>query len=98
MMKKTLVVAVGSLLIGLSFGASARGGGGGGGNNGGNFGGPTLGHASNSATINSNGSFSSDRDKGLQRAEDRRSLEGSSHEKAQDNRMHRNTTRHAKKH
>ncbi|MGN5476431.1 hypothetical protein ACTMU2_03725 [Cupriavidus basilensis] len=97
MMKKTLVVAVGSLLIGLSFGASARGGGGGGGN-GGNFGGPTSGHASNEAAINSNGSFSSDRDKGLQRAEDRRSSEGSNHEKAQDNRMHRNTTKHTHKH
>ncbi|RCJ05836.1 hypothetical protein DDK22_24410 [Cupriavidus necator] len=35
-----------------------------------------LGHASNEATMNSNGSFAGDRDKGLQRAEDRRSSEG----------------------
>ncbi|WER47987.1 hypothetical protein CupriaWKF_24580 [Cupriavidus sp. WKF15] len=95
MFKRTLVVAVGSLLLGLSFAASARGGGGGGG--GGNFGSAAPGHASNQAMTNSNGSFASDRDKGQQRAEDRRSLEGSSHEKAQENRMHRNT-KHAQKH
>ena len=98
MLKKTLAVAVGSLLIGLSFTASARGGGGGGGGgfgNGGNFGGAAPGHAGNEATMNSNGSFASDRDKGLQRAEDRRSSEGASHEKAQTNRMHRNSS-HAK--
>ncbi|QYY34075.1 MULTISPECIES: hypothetical protein [Cupriavidus] len=94
MFKKTLVVAVGSLLLGLSLTASARGGGGGGG---GNFGSAAPSHASKEAMTNSNGSFSSDRDKGQQRAEDRRSLEGSSHEKAQDNRMHRNT-KHAQKH
>lgn len=99
MFKRTLVVAVGSLLIGLSFAASAHGGGGGGGGfgGGGNFGGAASGHASHEATMNSNGSFSSDRDKGLQRAGDRRSSEGSSHEKAQDNRMHRNS-KHAQKH
>ncbi len=47
--------------------------------------------------MNSNGSFASDRDKGLQRAEDRRSQQGTSHEKARDNRMHRNT-HHVQKH
>jgi len=98
MFKKTLVVAVGSLLLGLSFAASAHGGGGGGGfGGGGNFGGAAPGHASHEAMMNSNGSFASDRDKGLQRAGDRRSLEGSSHEKAHDNRMHHNT-KHAQKH
>lgn len=93
MFKRTLVVAVGSLLIGLSFAASAHGGGGGGGNSGGG----TSGHASHESMMNSNGAFSSDRDKGLQRAGDRRSSEGSIHEKAQDNRMHRNS-KHAQKH
>ncbi|MFJ1259287.1 hypothetical protein [Cupriavidus sp. CuC1] len=99
MFKRTLVVAVGSLLIGISFAASARGGGAGGGGfgNGGNFGGAASGHASNEAVMNSNGSSASDRDKGLQRAEDRRNSEGSSHEKAQTNRMHRNSN-HAQKH
>ncbi len=99
MFKRTLVIAVGSLLISLSFSASARGGGAGGGGgfgNGGNFRGAASGHASNEATINSNGSFSGDRDKGLQRAEDRRSTVGSSHEKAQANRMQRNG-KHAQK-
>ncbi|MGY2489024.1 hypothetical protein [Cupriavidus sp. CP313] len=99
MFKRALVVAVGSLLIGLSFSASARGGGAGGGGfgNGGNFGGAASGHASNEAVMNSNGSFAGDRDKGLQRAGDRRSSQGSSHEKAQTNRMHRNS-KHAQKH
>jgi len=98
MFKRKLVVAVGSLLFGLSLAASAHGGaGGGGGGGGGNSGGAAPSHASHEATINSNGSFASDRDKGQQRAEDRRSLEGSSHEKAQENRMHRNT-KHAQKH
>lgn len=99
-MKKALLVAAGSLLIGLSFTANARGGGGGGGGgfgNGGNFGGAASGHASNEAMANSNGSFAIDRDKGLQRAEDRRSLSGASHEKAHENRMHRNG-KHAQKH
>ncbi len=94
MLKKTLVIAVGSLLLGVTFSASAHGGGGGGG---GNFGSAAPSHASKEAMANSNGSFSGDRDKGQQRAEDRRSLEGSSHEKAQDNRKHHNT-KHAQKH
>jgi len=100
MFRKTLVVPVGSLLLGLSFAASAHGGGGGGGGGfggGANAGGAAAGHASHEAMMNSNGSFASDRDKGLQRAEDRRSLQGSSHEKAHDNRMHHNT-HHAQKH
>ena len=97
MFKRALVVAVGSLLIGLSFAASARGGGAGGGGNGGNSGGAASGHASKEAVVNSNGSFAGDRDKGLQRAEDRRSSEGSSHEKAQTNRMHHNS-KHVQKH
>ncbi|WP_082016767.1 hypothetical protein [Cupriavidus sp. IDO] len=99
MFKRALVVAVGSLLIGLSFAASAHGGGAGGGGfgNGGNFGGAAAGRSSHEAMINSNGSFAGDRDKGLQRAEDRRSSEGSIHEKAQTNRMHRNS-KHAQKH
>lgn len=97
MFKRTLVVAVGSLLIGSSFAASAHGGGGGGFGGGGNFGGAASGHASHEAVMNSNGSFSSDRDKGFQRAGDRRSSQGSSHEKAHANRMHHHSN-HVQKH
>jgi len=96
MFKKTLAVAIGSLLIGLSFAASAHGGGGGGGGGGfaggGSFGGAASGHG-HEAMMNSNGSFSSDRDKGLQRAGDRRSSEGASHEKAHVDRTHHNGNR-----
>ncbi len=96
MFRKALAVAVGSLLIGLSFAASAHGGGGGFGG-GGSFAGAASGHASHEAMMNSNGSFSSDRDKGLQRAGDRRSSEGASHEKAHVDRAHYNGN-HAQKH
>lgn len=98
MFKKTMLVAAGSLLIGLSFGAAAHGGGGGGGGGagGGGFGGAPAGHSGHDASLSSNGAFSSDRDKGQQRAEDRRSAAGTSHEKAQDNRTHNN--KHAKNH
>ena len=96
MFKRILVVAVGSLLIGSSFAAPGHGGGGGGFGGGGNFGGGTSGHASRESMMNSNGSLSSDRDKGLQRAEDRRSSEGLSHERAHANRMHHNSN-HAQK-
>ena len=97
MLKKAMLVAGGSLLIGLSFGAAAHGGGGGGGAGGGFGGGAPAAHASHEASMNSNGAFSSDRDKGQQRAEDRRSTSGASHEKAQDNRAH-NNSKHAKNH
>lgn len=90
MFKKTLMVAGGSLLIGLSFGAVAGHGGGGGG------GGAAAGHESHAAMMNSNGPSAGDRDKGQQRAEDRRSAAGAGHEKAQDNRMH-NKGKHAQK-
>jgi len=91
MFKKTMQVACASVLLGLSFAAAAHGGGGGGG------GGAASGHAGHEAAMNSNGAFSSDRDKGQQRASDRRSTSGASHEKAQDNRMHNNGN-HAQKH
>ncbi|WP_316150612.1 hypothetical protein [Cupriavidus sp. BIC8F] len=97
MFKRTLVIAVGSLMIGSSFAAPAHGGGGGGGSGFGGGNGGVSGHASHEAMTNSNGSFASDRDKGLQRAEDRRSSEGASHEKAHANRMHHKSN-HAQKH
>jgi hypothetical protein len=61
--------------------AMARGGGGGGGGGGGD--GHMSGPSSKSkAAANSNGRFATDRDKGLDRAADRRSAKGSAHEKA----------------
>ena len=57
--------------------AHARGGMGGGAH----AGGPAM---RGEATANSNGRFASDRDKGLDRAEDRRSAEGIAHAKSAD--------------
>ncbi|WP_237718196.1 hypothetical protein [Cupriavidus sp. BIS7] len=91
MFRKTMQLACASVLLGLSVAAAAHGGGGGGG-----MGAPS-GHGGHEAAMNSNGAFSSDRDKGQQRASDRRSVAGTSHEKAQDNRMHNNGN-HSQKH
>jgi len=95
MFRKTMQLACASVLLGLSVAAAAHGGGGGGGGGGG-MGAPS-GHGGHEAAMNSNGAFSSDRDKGQQRASDRRSVAGTSHEKAQDNRMHNNGN-HGQKH
>ena len=75
----SFVVLVG-FLIGFSMLAAARGQEGGGAG----FGhGSPVGPSSNSASFaNSNGRFAQDRDKGLERAEDRRSEEGLEHRKA----------------
>jgi hypothetical protein len=55
----------------------------------GNPGGHSASHISSQGLANSNGPNAADRDKGLARAEDRRSAQGSTHEKA---------TTHATKH
>ncbi len=91
-MRKTLwIVASAAFAVALSFAADARGPGGGGfgGGMGGGFGGfgqsaPHGPSAGSSAFENSNGRLSQDRDRGLERAEDRMSQQGLEHEKATD--------------
>jgi hypothetical protein len=81
MLKKVIVIAVATVLTssyGMAF-AQGRSGGG-----------PMGG----SAARNSNSPSSADRDKGLARAEDRRSKEGAEHEKA--DRAHSKPKRHTK--
>ncbi len=73
MIKHATAVAFALLLASLSFGALARGG---------PSGGMSAGHISASGIANTNGPNSLDRDKGFERAEDRMSVEGASHEKA----------------
>ena len=70
MIKSMSILACAAIAAGISVAAAARGAGGGG-----------MGHAS-AALENSNGRFSQDRDKGLDRAEDRRSTQGAKHGKA----------------
>ena len=83
--KKLLVIAV-SLLAGTSFAAFAAQGGGGG-----KAGGMSSSHISSQGLTNTNGPDAADRDKGRQRAEDRMSAEGLSHDKA--NQTHGKHTR-----
>ncbi len=73
MTRAILLAATMAVGFALAQGAFARGGGGG-----------FTGHESSEARENSNGKFSGDPDKGLDRAEDRRSKEGTLHEKATD--------------
>jgi hypothetical protein len=76
-MKRLLsILACAALAASLSVSAFARGGGASGGGSG-----PAAG---SHALENSNGRFAEDRDKGQERAEDRRSAQGASHEKAGD--------------
>lgn len=94
MRKSLLILGSAAFAAALSFGAAARGGPGGGGFGGG-FGGFSHGTpggpaAGGSAYENSNGRFSQDRDRGLDRAEDRMSQKGLEHEKATDARKKRN--------
>ncbi len=74
--------------------AYARGGGMGGGMGGGGMGGGMSGsHMSQEGMANTNGPNAADRDKGLDRAEDRRSSSGAEHEKATAKRKtHRNNS------
>ena len=79
-MQKIVPVMLVASLFAVSQLVAARGGGGGPAGGGGP---PSSGPPSHSAgAANSNGRFSSDRDHGLDRAEDRRSAQGNAHEKA----------------
>lgn len=82
MRKLVPVILAASLFAAYGQFAAARGGGGGGGSAAGGS------HMSSQAQANSNGRFASDRDTGLDRAEDRMNAEGKAHEQA---------TEHAKK-
>lgn len=81
MFKRKLSIAIGCLLAAAS--ATALAGHGSAGAAAGSAGGMSVGHMSSSGLSNSNGPEAADRDKGLARAEDRRSASGTSHEKAQ---------------
>ena len=88
-MNKPMTILLGAAIAaGISVTAAARGpgSGGGGGFSHGSAGGPS---ASSGASANSNGRFAEDRDKGLDRAEDRMSAQGAKHEKATDETKHR---------
>jgi hypothetical protein len=89
-MRKILPLILFASLLGVSQVADARGGGGpggggpsgsapGAGNGAPHFSGPSP---NSEAAANSNGRFATDRDKGLDRAEDRMSAQGKAHEKA----------------
>jgi hypothetical protein len=86
MLKKAIVIAFATALTS-SYGMAFAQGRGGGGTTGGS-------NVSGSAAKNSNSPSSADRDKGLARAEDRRSKEGAEHEKA--DRAHSKVKRHTK--
>jgi hypothetical protein len=94
MTKPMAIVVCAVAAASLSVAALARGAGGGGGASvsgsagfsHGSAGGPS---ASGGASANSNGRFAEDRDKGLDRAEDRMSAQGAAHEKAPDGAKHK---------
>lgn len=75
MLKNLVIIAIAGLLTCTSAAVLARGGGGG-------PGGTSSAHISNQGIQNTNGPNAADRDKGLERAEDRMSQEGLAHEKA----------------
>jgi hypothetical protein len=83
MFKRLMVVAAAAFLAAASPIAFAKGGGGG------NPGGSSAGHMSDQGMANTNGPESSDRDKGMDRAEDRMSQQGVAHEKAAGKHKHR---------
>lgn len=76
MLKTLLAVSIAALLAVGGPAAFAKGGGSA------HFGGNSAGHISDQGMANTNGPDSSDRDKGLQRAEDRMNQQGAAHEKA----------------
>jgi len=88
MLTKKLLVIAASLLASVSFTAfAAQGGGKGGGGMAGGMAGGTAGgmsssHISSQGLANTNGPDAADRDKGQERAADRMSSEGLSHDKA----------------
>lgn len=75
MFKKTIIIVTAMLLTSVSAVTFARGGGGGGGMPGG----MPSNHISNAGLRNTNGPHAADRDKGLQRAEDRRNPRSLAH-------------------
>jgi len=75
----SLAMTGGLLFLALSQPVLARGGAGGGGAS---HGSPTGPGAGSAAATNANGRFASDRDKGLDRAQDRMNAQGLSHQKA----------------
>lgn len=79
----SLAMMGGLLLLALSQPVLARGGGGAGGGGGGGFShGSAVGPGAGSAAgANANGRFAADRDKGLERAQDRMSEQGLTHQK-----------------
>ncbi|WP_202635555.1 hypothetical protein [Rugosibacter aromaticivorans] len=81
MFKRIFVIATTVFLASTSVTTFARGGPGGGGHAG-SMGGMSPEHISSQGMQNTNGPDASDRDKGLERAEDRMSQEGLTHEKA----------------
>lgn len=80
-MKKLLLIT-GILLASFSLASYARSGGGG------EFGGTSSSHTSSEGLKNTNGPNSADRDTGLNRAEDRMSKKGLSHEQATNDTHH----------
>jgi hypothetical protein len=75
MFKKTIIIVTAMLLTSVSAATFARGGGSGGGMSGG----MSSNHISNAGLRNTNGPHAADRDKGLQRAEDRRNSKSLAH-------------------
>jgi hypothetical protein len=84
--KRLIVVAAAALFAAASPIAFAKGGGSG------NPGGSSAGHMSDQGLANTNGPDSSDRDKGMDRAEDRMSQQGMAHEKETGKHKHRKST------
>lgn len=90
MLKRALVVAASLVLAGTGTVALARGGGAGG-PGGGHADGMSSQHMGSQGMDNTNGPNAADRDKGLERAEDRMSEQGLAHSKADDA---QSTTKH----
>jgi hypothetical protein len=76
-MRKITVFLIAVFFVGASSIVMARAGGGGG-----HMGGVSAGHISDLGLTNTNGPDAADRDKGLDRAEDRMSQQGIEHQKA----------------
>lgn len=89
MRKPILVLMCTVSIAALGLNAEARGGSGGGFGGGFSHGTPTGPSSPSRSIDNSNGRFALDRDRGLERAEDRMSDEGLAHEKASDARKKR---------
>lgn len=92
-MKKISLIAA-AMLASFSLAAHAAHGGAAGG---GNMGGMSSPHMSSQGMTNTNGPSSADRDRGLDRAADRRNAEATSHENADTAQgKHKHTSKHTK--